>query len=80
MKRFARERTGREPEDAEAREVAAHFAHGPEYFRSAAGAGDLVRPLILYHGALALARGTALFLPNPDEGPGSDPGHGPSAK
>ena len=79
VKRFARERTGREPEDAEAREVAAHFAQGREYFRSAAGAGDLVRPLILYYGAMALARGTTLLLLDPDEGPGSDPVHGLSA-
>lgn len=79
VKRFSRERTGREPTDAEAREVAAYFAQGREYFRSAAGAGELVRPLLVYYGAVALARGTALFLTDPGEGPGLAPAHGLSA-
>lgn len=62
VRRFAKERTGREPNAAKALEVAAYFSQGREYFRSAAGAGELVRPLILYYGTMALARGAALFL------------------
>ena len=62
LKRFATARTGRALGDAKAREIAAHFSQGREYFRSAASAGELVRPLILYYGAMALARGAALFL------------------
>ncbi len=62
VRRFAEERTGRQPNATKAREVAAHFAQGREYFRNAAGAGELVRPLILYYGAMALARGAILFL------------------
>lgn len=60
--RFVKERTGRELNTTKAREIAAHFAQGREYFRNATGAGELVRPLILYYGAVALARGTVLFL------------------
>ena len=62
VRRFVKESTGREPNAAKAREIAAHFAQGREYFRNAEGAGELVRPLILYYGAMALARGTVLFL------------------
>ena len=62
VRRFAKERTDREPNASKAREIAAHFAQGREYFRNAAGAGELVRPLILYYGVVALARGAILFL------------------
>ena len=62
VRRIAEEATGREPKAVKAREISAHFSQGREYFRSAAGAGDLVRPLILYYGAVALARGAVLFL------------------
>ena len=47
---------------AKAWEVASHFTQGREYFRSAAGADDLVRPLILFYGTMALSRGLVLFL------------------
>ena len=43
-------------------EVASHFAHGRQYYQSAAGAGELVRPLILFYGTMALSRGLVLFL------------------
>jgi len=62
VRRFAEERTGRRPPEAKAREIAAHFSQGREFFRGAAGAGELVRPLILYYGAVALARGAVLYL------------------
>lgn len=62
VRRLAKEATGRGPNAAKAREISAHFSQGREYFGSAAGAGALVRPLILYYGALALARGAVLFL------------------
>ena len=62
VKRFAQHRTGRTPNTTKAREISAHFAQGREYFRNAEGAGELVRPLILYYGAVALARGAVLFL------------------
>lgn len=62
VQRFAEERIGRRPNSTKAREIAAHFSQGREYFRSAAGSGELVRPLILYYGVVALARGAALFL------------------
>lgn len=38
-------------------EVASQFAQGRQYYQSAAGAGDLVRPLILFYGTMALSRG-----------------------
>lgn len=62
VRRFAKERRGRDPGDKKAREIAAHFAQGREYFRGANGAGELVRPLILYYGVMSLARGAVLFL------------------
>lgn len=62
VRRFAHERMGRRPTETKAREISAHFSQGREYFRSAAGASELVRPLILYYGAMSLARGAILFL------------------
>jgi hypothetical protein len=55
-------KTGRRPSAAKAREIASHFAQARQYFRSAEAAGALVRPLLLYYGAMALARGLVLFL------------------
>ena len=77
VKRFVEDRTKEEFDAAKARVIAAHFSQGHEYFWSAASAGALVRPLILYYGAVALARGTVLFL-DPD-GSGLAPFHGLSA-
>ena len=62
VKRFAKQQTGLYPNTTKAREISAYFAQGREYFRSASGAGELVRPLILYYGVLALARGAVIFL------------------
>lgn len=45
-----------------ARQVASQFAQGRQYYESAAGAGDLVRPLILFYGTMALSRGLVMFL------------------
>lgn len=64
--------------DTVSREIAAYFAQGREYFRSAAGASELVRPLILYYGVVALARGAVRFLE--PLGPGPAPSHGLSAR
>ncbi len=76
--RFVASRTEKKIDDARAREIAAYFSQGREYFRSAAGAGELVRPLILYYGAVALARGTVLFLQ--PAGNGVKPSHGLRAR
>jgi hypothetical protein len=51
---------------SKAHEITSHLRQGREYFQSAAGAGDLVQPLLLYYGSLSLARGLILFL-NPDK-------------
>ncbi len=53
---------GKDVSDSRAKEIASLFAQAHEYFRSAEEAGQLVRPLILYYGAMALARGSVLFL------------------
>ncbi len=37
VKRFIKERTDKEPDEIKAREIAAHFSQGREYFRSAVG-------------------------------------------
>src|SRR5215213_9791792 len=47
---------------AKAWETASHFAQGHQYYQGAAGAGELVRPLILFYGTKALSRGLVLFL------------------
>lgn len=62
VRRLAEERTGRRPSAKKAREISALFSQEREYFRGAAGAAELVRPLLLYYGAVALARGAVLFL------------------
>lgn len=62
VRRLYQEKTGRRPSAAKAREIVSLFSQGREYFRGAAGAGELVRPLILYYGALSLARALILFL------------------
>ena len=53
---------GRSMNATKAWEVSSHFAQGRQYYQSAAGAGELVRPLILFYGTMALSRGLVLFL------------------
>jgi hypothetical protein len=47
---------------AKAAEIIANLAQARGYFKSASSADDLVRPLLLYYGVLALARSLVLFL------------------
>lgn len=61
VERFVRERKGEKLDPGKAHEIATQFSQGREYFRSATDASELVRPLILYYGVLALARGAVLF-------------------
>lgn len=44
------------------REISAYFSQGMEFFAGALGLSEMVRPLILYYGVVALAHGAALFL------------------
>jgi hypothetical protein len=62
VRRLCHEKTGRRPTATKAREIVSYFAQGREYFRNAAGASELVRPLILYYGVMSLFRGLILFL------------------
>lgn len=43
-------------------EIAASFQQGREYFESARSAGAAVKPLLIYYGCAALARGATLLL------------------
>ena len=45
-----------------AQHIRHHFQQGESYFRSASDADSAVKPLILYYGCLALARGLIIFL------------------
>ncbi len=42
-------------DESKAREIASHLIQAREYFSSAAGAGALIRPLLLYYSVLAFA-------------------------
>jgi hypothetical protein len=53
---------GRSLSATKAYAIVASLAQGRAYFRSARGADDLVRPLLLYYGVTGLARATTLFL------------------
>jgi hypothetical protein len=59
-----------------ATEIVAHFSQGREYFLSAANAGPLVKPLLLYYGSLALSRGAILILDGTIRACGLIQGHG----
>jgi YaaC-like Protein len=61
IKKF-RERNARDMSAAKASEIVAQFGQAREYFESATGAGILVRPLLVYYGAVSLVRGLILFL------------------
>jgi hypothetical protein len=65
--RFYHERHGSAPSDEKKHAVAAYMAQGRQYFQSARDASDLVKPLLLFYGANALAKCVILFLnPAPD--------------
>jgi YaaC-like Protein len=59
--RLFRDKHNRDIGAQKAREINSAFAQGREYFTAAAGAGELVSPLLQYYGVLALSRGTILF-------------------
>jgi hypothetical protein len=61
IKKF-RERNARELNAAKASEIISQFGQAREYFESATSAGILVRPLLVYYGAVSLVRGLVLFL------------------
>ena len=61
IKKF-RERNARDMNAAKASEIVSQFGQAREYFESATGAGILVRPLLVYYGAVSLVRGLILFL------------------
>jgi hypothetical protein len=44
-----------------ARDINSALAQGREYFEASEHAGELVRPLLLYYGVLAMSRGVVLF-------------------
>jgi YaaC-like Protein len=62
LSRFYQKRHGRELSAEKAYEIIAHLAQGRGFFTSAGQSSELVRPLLLYYGVLALSRGLILFL------------------
>ncbi|MGQ0641210.1 MAG: YaaC family protein [Gemmatimonadaceae bacterium] len=62
VERKFRKRHDRSLGAEKAREIVSAFAQAREFFRSAAAAADLVRPLLLYYGVLTLTRALVLFL------------------
>ena len=60
--RFFKSRHDRDLSAEKANEITSNLAQGREYFSSAREAGELVRPLLLYYGVLALSRGLILAL------------------
>lgn len=75
-----RERHKEEVVASKAHEITSHLKQGREYFESAGAAGDLARPLLLYYGSLALARGLVLFLSPDKREMNLKRGHGLTAK
>jgi len=56
VRRMYEERHGGALNSTTGHSIASHFAQGREYFRSAANAAILVRPLLLHYGVVALSR------------------------
>ncbi len=60
--------TNRQPNSTHARQIASHFAQGRQYLEAANGAGELVRPLLVYYSCLSLARAVVMFRTHAMEG------------
>jgi hypothetical protein len=76
IRRRFKERHGGEANAGLAREISCNLAQGREYFRSAASADQISKPLLLYYGVLNLARGATLFLSKNKREATLDAGHG----
>jgi hypothetical protein len=76
VSQFYHERHGVKPAPAKAWAIASHLTQGHQYFRSSRDADDLVRPLLLYYGVLALSRGLIIFRSPDPLSPNYDEGHG----
>jgi YaaC-like Protein len=79
VERKFRERHERYLSAEKAREIVSAVAQSREFFRSAAAAADLVRPLLLYYGVLTLSRALILFLQPAHREATLKPSHGLSA-
>lgn len=62
VRRWYKDRHGRELNAARRREITSCFSQGREYMSSATNAAMSVRPLLLYYGVLSLSRGVILLL------------------
>ncbi len=69
-------RHGKELNAGRTKEIISCFTQGREYFASAAGAANSVRPLLLYYGVLALSRGVILLRDGLKSESSLKPSHG----
>lgn len=80
VKRRFKERHERSINDGNARAISSSFVQGRQYFEGALLAGELVRPLLIYYGVLALTRGLILMLQASKTESSLKPSHGLSAR
>ncbi len=62
IKKFYKTKHNRTLNASKAKEIVSHFKQGRNYFESASTASDLVKPLLMYYGVVALSRGLILYL------------------
>jgi hypothetical protein len=74
--RFYQERHGVSSSAEKKHAIAAYMAQGRQYFQSARDASDLVKPLLLFYGANAMAKCAILFLDGTPDALDLMPAHG----
>ena len=62
VSRYYKVKHGIEPKEEKSRETVSCLAQGREYFAIASNSSELIRPIILYYGTVAMSRGLVLFL------------------
>jgi hypothetical protein len=60
--RYYKVKHGKELKEEKSREIVSCLAQGGEYFALASNSSELIKPVILYYGMVAMSRGLVLFL------------------
>jgi hypothetical protein len=76
VRRLYKRRHDQDLTAGKAREITTALTQGRQYFAELRSVGELARPLVLFHGVMALSRGAILFLKPAAKEANLDQGHG----
>jgi hypothetical protein len=80
VSRYYKVKHGIDLKEEKSREIVSCLAQGREYFAIASNSSELIKPIILYYGMVAMSRGLVLFLCSDARETTLNPSHGLGAR